>query len=79
MLRSGNDDQGGRFGTAMASAGDLNDDGFNDIVIGAPYLDGNKGAVYVFHGSRTGIDSVVKQVSKKQQYKSNCTCLFQET
>lgn len=62
MLSGGPMDQGGRFGTAMASAGDLNDDSFNDVVIGAPYLDGNQGAIYIFHGRSTGIDPEPKQV-----------------
>lgn len=43
----------GRFGEAVASAGDIDNDGFGDVVIGAPnYSNGesNEGAVYVFHG-----------------------------
>ena len=55
---------GGRFGTAMAAAGDLNKDMYEDVIIGAPYVDGNRGAIYVFHGSRNGIDPTSKQVSK---------------
>ena len=54
--------QGGRFGSAMAAAGDLNNDNYNDIIVGAPYLDDNKGAVFVFHGSAEGIDPSEKQV-----------------
>lgn len=42
-----------RFGASLANAGDLNQDGFNDLIVGAPY-EGN-GAIYIFHGSASGI------------------------
>ncbi|GBL83085.1 Integrin alpha-9 [Araneus ventricosus] len=44
-----------RFGTALANLGDLNQDDFNDIAIGAPYEDGS-GVVYIYHGSRSGMN-----------------------
>ncbi|XP_064647988.1 integrin alpha pat-2-like isoform X1 [Lineus longissimus] len=46
----------GRFGLAMANIGDINRDEIQDIAVGAPY-DGEdfKGAVYIFHGSKSGI------------------------
>ncbi|KAG5683654.1 hypothetical protein PVAND_012923 [Polypedilum vanderplanki] len=45
----------GRFGLSLAALGDINLDGFGDFAVGAPY-DGpnNRGAVYIFHGSRDG-------------------------
>ena len=46
------------FGTAVASAGDVNKDGFADVVIGSPmYDDGetNEGAVFVYLGSPNGL------------------------
>jgi len=46
----------------MAAAGDLNRDGYNDIIVGAPYLDDNQGAVFVFHGSVLGINPESQQV-----------------
>ncbi len=39
----------GRFGFSLANAGDLNNDGFGDVVIGAPY-DG-RGKIFVYMGS----------------------------
>lgn len=49
----------GNFGWAVSGGADINKDGFVDIIIAAPYVSGtgslNKGAVYVFYGSRTGI------------------------
>ncbi|CAJ0578657.1 unnamed protein product, partial [Mesorhabditis spiculigera] len=50
------DDQWGRFGFSLAAAGDLNQDGYNDFVVGAPYAGADKkGAVYVIHGSKDGV------------------------
>uniref|UniRef100_A0A915PYQ2 Integrin alpha-2 domain-containing protein n=1 Tax=Setaria digitata TaxID=48799 RepID=A0A915PYQ2_9BILA len=45
-----------RFGYSIAAAGDLNQDGYNDFIVGAPY-DGEdrRGAVYVYHGARNGV------------------------
>src|SRR5262245_60038127 len=48
----------GRFGTSVAGAGDVNDDGFADVIIGAPefLVGGNpQGAAFVFHGRTYGI------------------------
>ncbi|MBE2255514.1 MAG: FG-GAP repeat protein [Ignavibacteria bacterium] len=44
---------GDYFGLSLSSAGDVNGDGFSDIIIGALYNDGafnNAGRVYLFHG-----------------------------
>lgn len=49
----------GQFGRAIARVGDLNKDGFQDVAVGAPF-EGN-GAVYVYHGSRSGINPTYKQ------------------
>jgi hypothetical protein len=52
-----NEDYAG-FGFSVASAGDVNGDGFDDVVVGGPGLHSNStghGIVLVFHGSSTGI------------------------
>jgi FG-GAP repeat protein/hemolysin type calcium-binding protein len=50
---------GAWFGTTVAS-GDVNGDGYPDVVLGAPRWDGSataEGRVYVYHGSATGLPS----------------------
>ena len=42
-----------RFGHAVASLGDVNNDAYNDVAVGAPYE--RSGVVYIFHGSRSGL------------------------
>ena len=41
------------FGHSVATAGDVNGDGFSDILVGAPALGGH-GSVFAYHGSLTG-------------------------
>ncbi|KAA3605757.1 MAG: hypothetical protein DWQ01_18305 [Planctomycetota bacterium] len=41
---------GGRFGHSVAGPGDLNGDGFPDILVGAPYQSSEKGMVYAYSG-----------------------------
>jgi len=38
------------FGTAVSGAGDVDNDGYADIIIGAPYFGSNAGRAYVFSG-----------------------------
>ncbi|MBL0055241.1 MAG: FG-GAP repeat protein [Chitinophagaceae bacterium] len=50
------------FGYNVASAGDLNGDGYSDVIVGAPsYDDGantNEGRAFVYHGSATGLSAI---------------------
>ena len=43
------------FGSVAASAGDVNGDGFADVVIGGPNYAGNSGRAYVYLGSASGL------------------------
>ena len=56
-----------RFGHSLASVGDLNKDGFDDLAVGAPY-DGKNGAgaVYVFNGAKDGLETTPSQVIKAE-------------
>ncbi|XP_054237434.1 integrin alpha-6 isoform X2 [Indicator indicator] len=48
------------FGLAVENVGDINQDGYPDIAVGAPY-DGY-GKVYVYHGSKNGINTKPAQI-----------------
>jgi hypothetical protein len=50
---------GDAFGWSIAGAGDVNEDGLNDILIGAPHADGYSGAVYLIYGSADVSDAVL--------------------
>jgi two-component sensor histidine kinase len=58
-IRKGIDDPNEQFfGWSVASAGDVNGDGFADLIIGAPYADHddvNEGLAFVYCGSASGL------------------------
>ena len=46
---------GDRYGYSVASAGDVNNDGYNDIIVGAPYFNGpapSAGRAYIYYGGQ---------------------------
>ena len=50
----------GSFGSAVGTAGDINNDGYDDVIVGAPSFvnnDGSIGRVFLFLGSITGLPS----------------------
>ncbi len=47
-----------RFGDSVASAGDVNGDGFGDVIVGAPFFsngENREGRAYVYLGSASGL------------------------
>ncbi len=51
--------EGDYFGQSVSGAGDVNGDGYDDVIVGAYLRDGaaeNTGAAYLFLGSASGID-----------------------
>ena len=49
------------YGTAVATAGDVNGDGYGDVIVGAPGYNngaGEAGAVFVYHGSAAGLSTI---------------------
>uniref|UniRef100_A0A8C6LXC7 Integrin subunit alpha 5 n=1 Tax=Nothobranchius furzeri TaxID=105023 RepID=A0A8C6LXC7_NOTFU len=53
----------GRFGTAIAPLGDLNQDGFNDVAISCPFGgDDQQGLVYIYNGHSEGLQEKPSQV-----------------
>jgi hypothetical protein len=47
---------GDNFGFSVASAGDVNRDGYQDVIVGA-YLGGTGGQAFVYHGSGSGLNA----------------------
>ncbi|XP_037594976.1 integrin alpha-8 [Cebus imitator] len=53
----------GRFGSAMAHLGDLNQDGYNDIAIGVPFAGKDqRGKVLIYNGNKGGLNTKPSQV-----------------
>ncbi len=53
-----NNQASSHFGLSISSAGDINGDGYNDIIIGAPDFDNgelDEGRAYVYNGSSSGL------------------------
>ncbi len=63
-----------RFGSSIASAGDVNGDGFGDVIIGASnYSDGEtgEGAAFVFYGSASGLNTTPDRILQVNQTNSS--------
>ncbi len=55
-----NNQAGARFGWSVATAGDVNGDGYADVIVGADQYDNGQtgeGRAYVYHGSASGLSA----------------------
>ncbi|XP_036900240.1 integrin alpha-4 [Sturnira hondurensis] len=51
----GSDKYAARFGESIVNLGDIDNDGFEDVAIGAPQEDDLRGAIYIYNGRADGI------------------------
>jgi len=64
------DSVGAHFGASVSTAGDVNGDGFDDVIVGAPHYDGGQaaeGAVFVYHGSASGLSTTPNWTAESNQ------------
>jgi uncharacterized repeat protein (TIGR01451 family) len=58
------------FGCAVATAGDVNGDGYSDVIVGARFFDNlesNEGRAFVYHGSASGLNSAASWSAESDQ------------
>ena len=64
------DQAGAYMGLSVSSAGDVNADGYSDVIVGAPYYDNgqtDEGAAFVYHGSSNGISTIATALVESNQ------------
>ncbi|KAF4804644.1 Integrin alpha-2 [Turdus rufiventris] len=61
LLEGPQGSENARFGSAIAALADIDLDGFNDVVIGAPLENQNSGAIYIYNGFQKTIRTKYSQ------------------
>ena len=70
------DQEGAQFGFAVAGIGDINNDGFDDVAVGAPFFVGppffvqgevDEGGVFIYLGSTDGLQTPAFRILKGDQ------------
>ncbi|KAF4086623.1 hypothetical protein AMELA_G00085660 [Ameiurus melas] len=61
FMLMGSDSYAARFGQTITDLGDIDDDGYPDVAIGAPQEEDLRGAIYIYNGRKSGITSSFSQ------------------
>ena len=64
------DQAGAEFGNSVGTAGDVNGDGYSDVIVGANAHDGgqsDEGAAFVYHGSASGLSPAPDWTAESDQ------------
>ncbi|MBK7952130.1 MAG: FG-GAP repeat protein [Deltaproteobacteria bacterium] len=67
------------LGFSVAAAGDVDADGYSDLVVGAPFYDAgqtDEGAVFIFRGTPTGIPSGSEASASTSLYSDQVNAVF---
>ncbi|XP_044282954.1 integrin alpha-4 isoform X1 [Varanus komodoensis] len=67
---AGSDLYAARFGESIANLGDIDNDGFEDVAIGAPHENDLEGAIYIYNGRKDGISATFSQRIQGHQLSS---------
>lgn len=63
------DDASASFGWSVSTAGDVNGDGYSDVIVGARFYNSRQGAALVYHGSASGLSSTANWI--REGYTNN--------
>ncbi|MBX7041497.1 MAG: FG-GAP-like repeat-containing protein [Ignavibacteria bacterium] len=61
---------GARFGSSLSTAGDVNGDGYSDVIVGADWYDNgqsDEGRAFVYHGSASGLAPAANWTAESDQ------------
>ena len=62
------------MGRSVACAGDVNGDGYSDVIVGAHLYDGgqgNEGAIFIYHGSASGLSASYNAIAESNNTNAN--------
>ncbi|MBK8983684.1 MAG: FG-GAP repeat protein [Ignavibacteria bacterium] len=62
---------GSNYGGSVSTAGDVNGDGFSDVIIGAQIYNNSRGRAYVYQGSASGLSDQANWITQSNQTQAN--------